>query len=597
MQKEENYTVRIVATSSILIPQIVKSFILFDSILVSLFINMLFIGYSISPLLVQASNTEAAGIFAADVDNSCSPTDNNPTYYHHHHHGSSRPFSVYHDSEVYSSNHTNTSMSHNHGNATSVMVDYMLNTPTADAVNNMMSTSTGSTYQEQQLQQSNMSSMNFGAGNIIPLNNVDRTLSFADVMQFADFGPKLALNHPQSFQQHQQNENTNGADQSRDNSINGIEDDPVYFLKFPVLSNSHMMLGHRNSSTTIHVDDEDTSIADRDGGFGDCVEEIKGSEHQEENDAVAAYNNPVQLEFLGNAYGGNTHEENLMSLGTDEKIESHVNMEGAVGGGAAGVIGNNKSSSSSSKRKRPRTVKTNEEVESQRMTHIAVERNRRKQMNEHLRVLRSLMPSSYVQRGDQASIIGGAIEFVRELEQLLQCLESQKRRRLYGDQAQPRPMGDSSSNSSLGLVQQTPQPQPPMGFPPPMIASNQFPHQDNEHHQLDSTAMPTPAAAGLLQEETAESKSCIADVEVKVLGFDALIKILSRRRPSQLIKAIAALEDLQFTILHTNVTTIEQTVLYSFNVKVASEARFTAEDIAGSVQQIFTFIHANTNVI
>jgi hypothetical protein len=32
------------------------------------------------------------------------------------------------------------------------------------------------------------------------------------------------------------------------------------------------------------------------------------------------------------------------------------------------------------------------------MTHIAVERNRRKQMNEYLAVLRSLMPPSYVQR-------------------------------------------------------------------------------------------------------------------------------------------------------------------------------------------------------
>ena len=50
------------------------------------------------------------------------------------------------------------------------------------------------------------------------------------------------------------------------------------------------------------------------------------------------------------------------------------------------------------KRKRPRSTKTTEEVEIQRMTHIAVERNRRKQMNEHLRVLRALMPNSYVQR-------------------------------------------------------------------------------------------------------------------------------------------------------------------------------------------------------
>lgn len=130
---------------------------------------------------------------------------------------------------------------------------------------------------------------------------------------------------------------------------------------------------------------------------------------------------------------------------------------------------------------------------------------------------------------------------MRELEQLLQCLESQKRRRLYGDGQ--RPIGDPSSMA----VQQ---PQPPLMFPPMPIPNDQVEYETG------------------LREETAESKSCLADVEVKLLGFDALIKILSRRRHGQLIKTIAALEDLQLTILHTNITTIEQTVLYSFNVKV-----------------------------
>lgn len=50
------------------------------------------------------------------------------------------------------------------------------------------------------------------------------------------------------------------------------------------------------------------------------------------------------------------------------------------------------------KRRRTRSTKNKEEIENQRMTHIAVERNRRKQMNDYLAVLRSLMPSSYVQR-------------------------------------------------------------------------------------------------------------------------------------------------------------------------------------------------------
>ncbi|CAA6659550.1 unnamed protein product [Spirodela intermedia] len=220
------------------------------------------------------------------------------------------------------------------------------------------------------------------------------------------------------------------------------------------------------------------------------------------------------------------------------------------------------------KRKRPRSSKTTEEVEIQRMTHIAVERNRRKQMNEHLRVLRSLMPSSYVQRGDQASIIGGAIEFVRELEQLLQCLESQKRRRMVGGEALRAPPAEAQAH-----------------LPPPF-----FPGVDQmKALEYEAAIGGGAAAAG---EEAAESKSCLADVEVKLLGFDAMIKILSRRRPGQLLRTIAALEDLQLNILHTNITTIEQTVLYSFNVKIAGEVRFSAEDIASSIQQIFSFINA-----
>eukprot|EP00249_Psilotum_nudum_P007400 c20530_g1_i1 orf=532-1947(-) len=219
------------------------------------------------------------------------------------------------------------------------------------------------------------------------------------------------------------------------------------------------------------------------------------------------------------------------------------------------------------KKKRSRACKNSDEVESQRMTHIAVERNRRKQMNEHLRVLRSLMPGSYVQRGDQASIIGGAIEFVKELEQLLQCLESQKRRRLYSESSRPV----SQQNGSLVLQ-------------PPHLS---YPLQ-NDVKYIDRYFEP-------FREDLAELKSQVADIEVKLVASDAMIKILSQRRPGQLLKTIAALENLNFTILHTNITTIEHTVLYSFNVKVSVECRSsTAEEIASSVHQIFNMIHSAT---
>ncbi|CAI8585603.1 unnamed protein product [Vicia faba] len=79
------------------------------------------------------------------------------------------------------------------------------------------------------------------------------------------------------------------------------------------------------------------------------------------------------------------------------------------------------------KRRRTAIAKNEDEIESQRMTHIAVERNRRKQMNEYLAVLRSMMPRSYAKRGDQASIVGGAINFLKELEHIIQSMKGQKK--------------------------------------------------------------------------------------------------------------------------------------------------------------------------
>nr|VDD08410.1 unnamed protein product [Brassica oleracea] len=107
---------------------------------------------------------------------------------------------------------------------------------------------------------------------------------------------------------------------------------------------------------------------------------------------------------------------------------------------------------------------------------------------------------------------------------------------------------------------------------------------------------------GGLREETAENESCLADVEVKLLEFDAMIKKLSRRRPGQLIKTIAFLEDLHLYILHTYMTTMEQTVLYSFNVKARIFTQLTSklacsvsEHTGRSVPPVSFFCRANVS--
>ncbi|KAL6184673.1 hypothetical protein ACLB2K_046073 [Fragaria x ananassa] len=221
------------------------------------------------------------------------------------------------------------------------------------------------------------------------------------------------------------------------------------------------------------------------------------------------------------------------------------------------------------KRRRTRSSKNKEEMENQRMTHIVVERNRRKQMNEYLAVLRSLMPTSYVQRGDQASIIGGAINFVKELEQLLQSMDGSHKRTSKPEQV---PLAEfftypqfstyattqcirnssSSSSSSSGCIQVNDE---------PSMAPRSNNNNDNQW----------PAA----------------DIEVTMVDSHANLKILSKKRPRQLLKMVAGFQSLRLTVLHLNVTTVDEMVLYSVSVKMEEGGMLnTVDEIAAAVNEM-----------
>ncbi|KAK9165778.1 hypothetical protein Scep_000969 [Stephania cephalantha] len=204
------------------------------------------------------------------------------------------------------------------------------------------------------------------------------------------------------------------------------------------------------------------------------------------------------------------------------------------------------------KRRRYKSSKNKEEAESQRMTHIFVERNRRKQMNDYLSILRSLMPPLFSKQSDQASVVGGAINFLKELEQLQQSLQAQKRLRKPADTAH---------------------------FPNLFT----FPHYNN--------------SAGLTQcgnsgESMAENRSGVANIEVTKVESHASVKIVSERRPKQLLRMVVEFQKLRLTILHLTVTTVDRMVHYSFSVKVEEECQLTSVDeISMAVYQVLDRIN------
>ncbi|OEL18022.1 Transcription factor bHLH96 [Dichanthelium oligosanthes] len=196
------------------------------------------------------------------------------------------------------------------------------------------------------------------------------------------------------------------------------------------------------------------------------------------------------------------------------------------------------------------------EAESQRQNHIAVERNRRRQMNEYLAALRALMPPSYARRGDQASIVGGAIDFVKELEHHLQTLQAQKR---------PAAAGHGSERFPGFFT-----------FPQYSTAAAVANVVDDRASSSGENNRPT-------------TRPGVADVEAAVSEGHATVKVLAPRRQQMLLRLLLGMQRRGLTALHLNASTIaaddHRMVLYTFTVKMMGEAwqLSSAGDVAAAV--------------
>ncbi|KAF8671989.1 hypothetical protein HU200_049809 [Digitaria exilis] len=260
------------------------------------------------------------------------------------------------------------------------------------------------------------------------------------------------------------------------------------------------------------------------------------------------------------------------------------------------------------RRRRARSCKSREETETQRMTHIAVERNRRRQMNEYLSVLRSLMPEPYVQRGDQASIVGGAIEFVKELEQQLQCLEAQKRTLLLhhhrpsnsNPDATPIHHTTTTTKAPTACVESTTTTTTTTSncsssvtedaaaaehAPPPFAQFFAYPQYVWCH---------SPRDAGAAAEDGGGGRPGVADIEVTLVETHASLRVMTRRRPGQLLGLVTGLQQaLRLAVLHLSVTTMDALALYSISVKVEEGCGLTTvDDIAAAVHHVLCIIDA-----
>ncbi|CAN0902905.1 Transcription factor SPEECHLESS, partial [Linum grandiflorum] len=175
--------------------------------------------------------------------------------------------------------------------------------------------------------------------------------------------------------------------------------------------------------------------------------------------------------------------------------------------------------------------------------------------------------------GDQASIIGGVVEYIKELQQVLQSLEAKKQRKAYTEVLlsprlipSPRPihLPPATSNNYSSVE------------PSPTTSSSSSSNNiilndgDNTIHEL-----------------VAKSRSSVADVEVKFSGANLVVKTVSYKIPGQVVKIISALEDMCLEILHVSINGVDDTMHNSFTIKIGVECQLSAEELAQQIQRTF----------
>lgn len=158
------------------------------------------------------------------------------------------------------------------------------------------------------------------------------------------------------------------------------------------------------------------------------------------------------------------------------------------------------------------------------------------------------------------------------MQQLLQSLEAKKQRKVYNEvlsprlvsspRLSPRVMPPVSPRLNLPISPGTPQPGSPYKPQQPLRLSS------NSLEPSPSTSSASSSINDNINDLVANSKSAVADVEVKFSGPHVLLKTLSPPIPGQAVKIISALEDLALEILQVTITSAEQGVLNSFTIKV-----------------------------
>lgn len=154
------------------------------------------------------------------------------------------------------------------------------------------------------------------------------------------------------------------------------------------------------------------------------------------------------------------------------------------------------------------------------LNHVEAERQRREKLNHRFYALRSVVPN--VSRMDKASLLSDAVSYINQLKAKVDELELQ----LIDHTKKPKNVTESSSADNQSTTTSS----------------------DDQVIKANSTAAP--------------------EVEVKIIGTDAMIRVQSENVDYPSAKLMIALQNLQMQVHHASISSVNHLVLHDVVVRV-----------------------------
>ncbi|XP_073129966.1 transcription factor MYC2-like [Henckelia pumila] len=166
------------------------------------------------------------------------------------------------------------------------------------------------------------------------------------------------------------------------------------------------------------------------------------------------------------------------------------------------------------------------------LNHVEAERQRREKLNQKFYALRAVVPN--VSKMDKASLLGDAISYINDLKSMLQGVESEK------DDLRSQLESMKRELATKGL------------------------------------ATPTPKCEPKISSNGGVNTTIDMDVEVKIIGWDAMIRVQGSKKNHPAARLMMALKELDLDVHHASVSVVKDLMIQQATVRM--EGPFFTQD-------------------